>query len=62
MEDLETYLAWKRAWMAKHKTLEEAVSLARELGGAEYAATVEAFISEMEALLSGQGSKQRPHT
>lgn len=54
MEDLETYLDWKRAWMAKHETLEEAISVARELGGAEYAAQIEAFISEMEALLSGR--------
>lgn len=53
--NVETYLAWKEAWMAKHETLEEAVSLAREQVGEEYAAQIGAFISEMEALLSGRG-------
>lgn len=53
--NVEAYLAWKEAWMARHKTLEEAVSRARELGGEEYGAQIGAFISEMEAFLSGRG-------
>lgn len=52
MENPDIYLAWKEAWLARHETLDEAIALAKEQGGDEYAALVARIISEREARLS----------
>lgn len=53
MEDIETYVAWKESWVSRHGSLDNAIDVAREQGGEDYAARVERIILEMEAHLSG---------